>query len=134
MGWYPFKNVIEAVQKGAESRRDAKAERIDEKQETKLKKAQIKADVRVEKSENKANANIAAYANGIDPKAAMWGGIASLGNSAAAGLTGGLSNMGGGKQPSVYGAGVGGSFDIGGNPMIIYVVIGVIALVLLTKK
>lgn len=59
-----------------QARRNARNERAFGRQET-----------RRFKRESKTNQNIAAYANGIDPKASMWQGIASLGQSASSAIT-----------------------------------------------
>jgi hypothetical protein len=101
-------------------------------QENQASKVSQKYDYKNNNSYNKYGAQATAYANGIDPKASMWGGIASLGQSAGqtassifgGGASGGLGGLFGGGQNSAQSEGI--------NPMLL--IGGVLVLILIMKK
>lgn len=77
MGWFPGKNLLEAVNTAIETRQENRTERT-----------ALRQDSNTTTASYKYAAQSTAYQNGMDPKAAWAGAAASMTNSVAAGAVG----------------------------------------------
>lgn len=105
----PTRGTIRTTNKA--NRQNYKLERQKTRATNRTERVGIRADKRSNVVESKAEARETAYENGIDPNAAMWQGISSLGQS----VGGAVSSVFGGGAIGSIGSAIGGAGKNGSN-------------------